>query len=150
MHQKHGEREQRYGGRRLSCGGWNGGFGAVRDTAIVAGSDVVVYDRHVGVVGENKLCRDAGGVVRSLKQGHGNENKRLDNGQPRVDIKRYVTFYFTNFPVHLWRFYLRNVEASLCDQDVDRPFQKLTTLLTSWLRISRMGWQKQQGPLYTR
>jgi hypothetical protein len=47
MHQKHGEREQRYGGRRLSCGGWNGGFGAVRDTAIVAGSDVVVYDRHV-------------------------------------------------------------------------------------------------------
>jgi hypothetical protein len=45
--------------------------------------------------------------VESMKQALANDKKVPDNGQPRVALNRYVTFYFTNFLVHLSHFYLR-------------------------------------------
>jgi hypothetical protein len=91
------ERQREYGGR----------FGAGKEIGNVTGGAVVGNERCDAVVGVSRFRREAGGVGRSVHQVCGNESKALIYRQSCTALQRCVTFYFTNFPVHLSHFYLR-------------------------------------------
>jgi hypothetical protein len=84
-----------------------GVFGAVTGYGNGSGSFGVGRERRNDVVVDNRCCRDDDGFKGSMQQAHANENKLLNHGQSHTALKRYVTFYFTNFPAQLSHFYLR-------------------------------------------
>jgi hypothetical protein len=98
------DQNRKHGGRGLSCGGWDERFGAAIGHGYGTGG-AVSNERNDGV-GDIRFCRDAVSGKWAVQQTHHNENKALNHGQSHNALKRYVTFYFTNFPVQLSYFYL--------------------------------------------
>jgi hypothetical protein len=82
-------------------------FGAAKGSGQGTGSACVGRDRSNVAVGDIGIIHADDGVKRTVQQAHDNKNIILNHGQSHTVLKRYVTFYFPNFPVQLSHFYLR-------------------------------------------
>jgi hypothetical protein len=88
------------GDRRMGLGTWRSlkVLGAVRDHGML-NCDKCRDD-------DTGACRHASDVERQ-KQARGHDMQLLDPGRSGTALQRHVSFYITNFPVHLSHFYLR-------------------------------------------